>query len=127
VEQIDIISEDGSTEVLKGLKLNTVMEVFNNNSAIFIDARDQWEYSDGHISGAINIPEYNFSVDEKIIKTISRDALIVVYCDGDDCDTSKRLANELTKLGFEKCYIFLGGFYEWKEASLPVEKGDINE
>lgn len=127
VELVSMINEDGSSETLKGIDLTTTLDVFNNNNALFIDARDQWEFSEGHIMGAINIPEFSFSVENKFIETLNKERLIIIYCDGDDCDTSKRLANELTKLGFTNCYVFLGGYSTWQEAMLPVERGTINE
>ena len=110
-----------------GLDLAQTINLFNQNVAIFIDARDQWDFSEAHIEGAINIPEFSFAKDDKVLKSISPDKLLVVYCDGDDCDTSKRLANEFVKLGYKNVYVFLGGIKVWKEAQLPIGRGNPNE
>ena len=127
VETVNFITDDGNTKSLRGVNLNTVIDAFNNNKAIFIDARDQWEYSDGHILGAINIPEFSFTPNDKKLEEINKDAIIIVYCDGDECDTSKRLTNELSKLGFNNCYVFLDGFSAWKESELPTQEGESND
>ncbi len=125
VEMVNLITEDGKPKNLRGIDLETTLQVFNKNNALFIDARDQWEFSEGHILGAINIPEFSFNSENELLKTINKDQLIIVYCDGDDCDTSKRLANELTKLGYSKCYVFLGGFSVWNAAILPTERDSL--
>ena len=52
--------------------------------------------------------------------------MYVIYCEGDVCDVSKRLAAELMKLGFTKVYVFLGGIYEWIDSEYPLE-GEKNE
>jgi rhodanese-related sulfurtransferase len=123
VSNVNELVLDDSSKVLKGLNLEHVIELQNQKVAIFIDARDQWDYSDGHIVGALNIPEFSFDPDNKTLSSIKKESLIIVYCDGDDCDTSKRLTNQLTKLGYTNSYVFLGGYKEWIEAELPIESG----
>lgn len=112
--------------VIKGLSLEQTYDIYSKKLAIFIDSRDQWEYSESHISGAINISEFSFEPDDPKVTTLTKDEMYVIYCDGDDCDVSKRLAAELMKLGFTKVYVFLGGIYEWIDIGYPVE-GDIKK
>ena len=95
VNSVEILSHDESSEELKGLSIDQVIGLYNQNAAIFIDARDQWDYAESHIKGAINIPEFSFSPDDQTLATVDKESIIIVYCDGDDCDTSKRLAVEL--------------------------------
>jgi len=109
------------------ITLSQTLKFYNQKKAVFIDARDQWEYSENHIKGAINIPEFSFSPDDSKLKDIEITDDIVIYCDGTDCDTSKRLASELTKIGYTNCFVFIGGISAWIEADLPIEKGYINE
>ena len=124
VKTVNIISDENNSEELQGLNLDQVVKLHSNKTAIFIDARDQWEYSNRHIAGAINIPEFSFTPEDKTLTSVSKESLIIVYCDGDNCDTSKRLAEELMKLGYKKMYVYLGGFKEWMEADLPIESGE---
>jgi rhodanese-related sulfurtransferase len=102
------------------ITLNQAYKLFKTGEVLFIDARDKWEFGDGHISGAINIPEYNFDKSNPVLKTIPKDKTIVSYCDGDDCEMSVKLADNLFKLGYKKIYIFFGGWKEWKKAGYAV-------
>ena len=117
------IGETSKNENLKGINISQTMDLYNKKSAIFIDARDQWEFSDAHILGAVNIPEFSFSKDDSTLSDISKSSILVIYCDGDDCDTSKRLAKQISDFGYENIYVFLGGMKSWIEAELPICKG----
>ncbi|MBK7106744.1 MAG: rhodanese-like domain-containing protein [Ignavibacteriae bacterium] len=118
------IGESNSKENLKGINISQALELHNKKSAIFIDARDQWEFSESHITRALNIPEFSFSNNDKTLSNISKKSTLVIYCDGDDCDTSKRLAKQISELGYENIYVFLGGMKLWMEAELPTSKGN---
>ena len=109
------------------LSRSNTLSLYNQGNAVFIDARDQWEYGEGHIKGAINIPEFSFTVDEPKIKNIDKNGILVIYCSGDECETSKRLANELMKLGFKNTFIFLGGYDLWASSELPIERKPLDE
>ncbi len=120
---VNVGDKTNNANELKGIELAQALELFNKKSATFIDARDQWDYSESHISGAINIPEFSFSKDDSLLKKIPKNNLLIVYCSGDDCDISKRLTKDLVELGYTNVYVFLDGFKSWNEASLPTENG----
>lgn len=121
-----ITSENNNDQnrVINGISLKHTYNLFINKSATFIDARDQWDFNDGHIAGAINIPEFSFDATGPKVTSLNRDALYVIYCEGDDCDVSKRLAVQLIKLNFKSIYVFLGGWAEWINARYPIVKGE---
>ena len=76
---------------------------------IIIDARTQEEFSEGHIEGAIMIPEYEIA--EKAEEQIpDKDALILVYCRSGR--RSKIASEELVKLGYTNVKEF-GGIIDW--------------
>ena len=54
------------------------MQKLIKNGAIVIDVRSMQEYNEGHVDGAISIPEYE--IDEKIKDNIKEDEQIVLYC-----------------------------------------------
>ncbi len=122
LKSIDIIDESDSTKTLKAITLVQAVKIFNNKKALFIDARDQWDFAESHIKGAVNIPEFSFKPDNKKLAQIPKSKILIVYCSSNDCNVSKRLAKQLLKLGYLKSYVYLGGFTEWKEAKLPIEK-----
>ena len=127
VKNGSIDAEISDPEEIRGLDLANTIGLFNQQAAIFIDARDQWEFGEGHIRGAINIPEFSFSSENELLKEIDKNKMLVIYCSGNECETSKRLAAELKKVGYMNTFIYLGGFDEWAESGLPVEKGGSNE
>ena len=76
---------------------------------IIIDARTEEEFAEGHIEGAVLIPEYKIA--ERAEKELpDKDALILVYCRSGR--RSKIASEELTKLGYTNVKEF-GGIIDW--------------
>ena len=76
---------------------------------IIIDARTQEEFDEGHIEGAIMIPEYE--IKDKAEKELpDKNALILVYCRSGR--RSKIASEELVKLGYTNVKEF-GGIIDW--------------
>jgi rhodanese-related sulfurtransferase len=109
------------------LSLEDAYNLFLNGDAIFIDAREADEYKDGHIKGAINLP-FDWWDDywDEVRPLLDPSKEIVAYCGGQDCELSLFLARELKVEGFEKAYVFFGGWQKWIDAGLPVETGGNN-
>jgi len=98
--------------------------LYNSGRALFVDARDKWDFAEGHIKNAVNIPEYSFDKSNPILKTIPKNKTIITYCGGDDCEMSEKLAEYLFELGYEKVFVFFGGWNEWQAANYPTETGE---
>jgi rhodanese-related sulfurtransferase len=97
---------------------------FKSGDCIFIDARMPEDYVKGHIPHAISLPLELFNeVWPKVAPTISREALIITYCDGQECNSSRELAEKLRALGFTSVRAFVGGWNAWRNAGYPIEKG----
>lgn len=47
---------------------------------IFIDVREPFEYSRGHVEGAINIPPAELMAGAPALKNIDKDTELVLYC-----------------------------------------------
>ncbi len=105
----------------KAIKLDFAYKLFNQKVK-FIDARPVEEFSEGHIKGAINIPFYGSEEYESVLNQISKDEYLVTYCNGDDCDLSILLGDELFGKGYKKVYVFYGGWNDWLKNNYPVEK-----
>lgn len=76
---------------------------------ILIDARTEEEFAQGHIEGAILIPEYE--IKNRAEKEIpNKDALILVYCRSGR--RSKIASAELVSLGYTNVKEF-GGIIDW--------------
>jgi len=121
LKSIDVTGVADTNKSLKAITLAQAIQLYSKENVIFVDARDKWEFSDGHIKGAINIPEYSFDSNITDVSTLSKENIIIVYCSEEDCNLSKKLTEQFLILGFNKTYVFLGGITEWKEAELPIE------
>jgi rhodanese-related sulfurtransferase len=95
---------------------------YNSGSAVFIDARHEFDYKLGHIRGAINIPLRMYETKKAAIDTIPKNRLLVAYCDGAECNSSIELSVKLAKDGYSDVKIFFGGWREWTASSLPIDK-----
>ena len=95
---------------------------FNSGKALFMDARHEYDYKLGHIRGATSIPLSVFQTKKAVLDTIPKNRLIVTYCDGAECNSSIELSVRLAKEGYTDVKIFFGGWREWTESNLPVDK-----
>ena len=95
---------------------------FNSGKALFIDARHEFDYKLGHIRGAISIPLNIFETKKAVLDTIPKNRLLVAYCDGEECNSSIELSVKLAKEGYTDVKIFFGGWREWMDLNLPIDK-----
>ncbi len=89
------INHPSKTDDILAITLDQAYNNFITKEAQFIDARDNWDFGDGHIKDAINIPEFSFERDNKRIAELDKTTKYIIYCSSNDCDISKRLAGEL--------------------------------
>ena len=103
-------SDGGSVtyEQISGAEAKALMD--SENGYIIIDARTQEEYDQGHIPGAILIPEYEIA-DRAEKELHDKNQLILVYCRSGR--RSKIAAEELVKLGYTNVKEF-GGIIDWE-------------
>ena len=93
---------------ISGAEAKAIMD--SESGYIIIDARTQSEYDQGHIPGAILIPEYEIA-DRAEKELPDKNQLILVYCRSGR--RSKIAAEELVKLGYTNVKEF-GGIIDWK-------------
>ncbi|MBU1686976.1 MAG: hypothetical protein KJ589_06460, partial [Proteobacteria bacterium] len=78
-----------------------------------IDVRDQEEFAESHIPGAINLPVAGFAAQSEML---DKEKQIIVYCNSGG--RSYNAYRKLMKLGYTK--INQAIFADWKEMGLPV-------
>ena len=77
---------------------------------ILVDVRTPEEYSEGHIPGAINIP--NETIADKVPEELpDKNQLIFVYCRSGR--RSKEASGKLAAMGFSNI-VEIGGIIDWK-------------
>ena len=94
---------------------------------VFLDARDDHHYQEGHIPGAYQFDRY---YPEKHLPTVLPACMtavkVVVYCTGGNCEDSEFAALALKDAGVpqERLFVYLGGMNEWAANGRPVEVGE---
>ncbi len=90
------------------------VELFETQSAVFIDARPEAEFLKGHIPDAFSSPleswDQHFMVFADYIAAGSK---LIVYCSNRECDDALLLAKELQSMGGNVA-LFIDGFEGWK-------------
>ena len=96
IDTYDISDEDLSSIILKG--------------AIIVDVRSPQEYEEGHLEGAILLPEYDIKKKAReVLQDKNKD--IVVYCSSGT--RSKKAQEELNDMGYMKVYNLYNGFQNY--------------
>ena len=94
---------------------------------VFVDARDDQHYQEGHVPGAYQFDPY---YPEKHLLAVLPACLnatkVVVYCAGGECEDSEFAALALKEAGVpqERLFVYAGGMTEWATNGVPVELGE---
>ena len=94
------------------------VDALPDGGAIVVDVREDSEWEQGHLPGAIHISK---SYVEQRIEAAApdRDAQVILYCAGGV--RSLFAAQTLEQLGYTDVVSMSGGFQGWKSAGLPWE------
>ena len=106
----------------KEIALNDVDSLLKNG-AVIIDARLPEFYRDGHIPEALNIPFEDLQPYLNTLFAVPKDTMIIVYCDGGECELSYDLAVYMIQRGYINLFEFRGGWENWLAAGRPVAAG----
>lgn len=93
---------------------------------VFIDARSDEDYEEGHIPGALQCYPYEIDVYiDGITDYVLGAEKVVIYCGGGDCEDSIFMCRELAEMGVpqEAIFLFHGGWSEWTERGGEIETG----
>jgi len=87
---------------------------------VILDVRGVGYYQEGHLPGAVVIPNYRFS---KYMDRLPKDknTQIVTYCNGYTCGMSPNFYRVLTEgYGYKNVKMLASGFPAWRTTGLPV-------
>ncbi|WP_132058024.1 sulfurtransferase [Halorussus amylolyticus] len=110
----------------------TVEDAIDDPDSVIVDTRDDWEFAEGHIRGAINL-DWKELVDDETRGLKPRDELesvldsygiapdkrVVLYC-----NTARRISHTyvvLSSLGYEDLAFYEGSLTEWEQVGGPLE------
>lgn len=93
---------------------------------VFIDARKEDDFAEGHIPGAIRCSPYEIEkcINEVLDRAKGADK-VVVYCGGGDCEDSIFMCRELVNadVPLEAVRLYPGGWKEWSAHKGPSRNG----
>jgi sulfur-carrier protein adenylyltransferase/sulfurtransferase len=93
-------------------------ELIETGDPVIVDVREQDEWDEGHLPGAIHIPRGNLeSRIEAAVPDRSRE--LVLYCAGGS--RSAFATKSLQELGYENVTSLAGGFTDWKRNGFPID------
>jgi molybdopterin/thiamine biosynthesis adenylyltransferase/rhodanese-related sulfurtransferase len=93
-------------------------ELIDGGEPVVVDIREQDEWDEGHIAGAVHIPRGHLeSRIERAAPDPSRRVLL--YCSAGN--RSAFAAKTLEEMGYEDVLSLAGGFTDWKRNGFPVE------
>ncbi len=112
VEKPAFVAEPG---VVKEITYDQFSRLMSSAPYYLIDARGAEKYAEGHIGNATNF--YGAEAQARIpdmLANVPRDRVILIYCDGGECELSHHVADVLKQFGYGPIFIFTGGWAEWK-------------
>jgi len=96
---------------------------------IFVDARADQSYAEGHIPGAWQLDRfYPEKYLPELLPACAVAETVVVYCSGGECEDSVFATRLLLGAGVaaDRLRVFMGGLKEWIALGQPVESGARN-
>jgi len=107
---------------VKTLDLAQAYQIWQEQKALFVDAREAKEYQELHVQGAVNVPPETWEgLSASELMKMDRMRELVVYCSQESCDDALKLAKKLRAAGFTRVMAFTGGFRAWDEAGYPAD------
>ncbi len=89
-----------------------------NPKLCLIDVREDHEWQEQHIPGALHIPK-DLLVENIAAKVPAHDHPIYLHCRGGV--RSLHAANSLLSMGYKEVYSIDGGIIEWEKSGYPIE------
>jgi rhodanese-related sulfurtransferase len=93
--------------------------LYSEKQAVIVDVREQDEWNEGHIAGAIHIPLKQLNTLLPMLQQY-KDTTIITQCKSGG--RSAKAVEELKSAGFSKVYSMDGGIKAWSEQGLATTK-----
>jgi rhodanese-related sulfurtransferase len=110
-------------EVYRTITLGQLTRLLAEGHYLLLDARDSAAFRKGHIKGARNM--FGLATDAYFpdLAPMSRDTLVLIYCNNPECHLGRMLAEFMGAIGFRNLYLYDDGWDGWEKAGMPVDSG----
>lgn len=112
----------GQMAAIERITAEELAQRLQSGAVLLLDTREQEEFEQERIPGAIRVPRGQLSV---VVETLPRDLPIVTYCDCEQESLSARMAVQLEGMGFEDVTTLLGGLEAWRQGEHELESGPV--
>jgi len=114
------IVADAKTRVKECSITDVAKRFAEGDNLLIVDVREESEYANGHIPGALHISK---GVMERDVETLIPDPTteVILYCGGGY--RSVLTADNLIKMGYTNVISMDGGWSGWTSKGLAVQKG----
>lgn len=102
------------------ISTGNLVSLINREGAVVLDIRDEKEFVQGHIAGAVNIPYANLDNRVGELEPYKEKPVVLVCKMGQHASAAGR---QLKSKGFTNVRRLMGGMAEWSAANLPMVKG----
>jgi rhodanese-related sulfurtransferase len=102
------------------ISITELKTAIKDKSAVIIDVNGSDSYKAGHIPGAVDFETQQAAL-AKILPA-DKNALVVAYCGGPQCNAYTAAAKAAKALGYTNVKHLSAGISGWKEAGAPLEK-----
>lgn len=99
------------------IEVQEALGLHGRGKGLFVDARSEESFDQGHIEGAISLP-YSFldPIPADAATRLKNSGALIVYCNTEHAERSRLMAGELTDAGLKEVFYLEGGFLAWAEA-----------
>ena len=102
------------------IKITDLKSAMAAQKVTLLDANGTDSYKDGHIPGAIDFEAAKSKLAEVLPK--DKNALVVAYCGGPQCQAYQAAAKAAEKLGYTNVKHLTAGISGWQDAGEKMEK-----
>jgi rhodanese-related sulfurtransferase len=124
IESTELVHQS-SDVVSSNLGLDGFRQFVEQHRGIVLDARPEIFHRLGHVPTAFSLPRNDFEAGYAKIKAQlerNKDQPLAVYCSDSSCEDSTMVEQALVSLGYTHVSVFRGGWNEWTDEGLPIEK-----
>lgn len=105
------------TKAVTSTARNSYQEFSPEWDFVIVDSRPAGRYNEGHINGAINIPDDKFDSLKHLLPT-DKNKKIIFYCGGWHCALSPASANKAMNLGYTNVFVYQEGMdHGWNKTN----------
>lgn len=95
-------------------------KLYQAGQAVFIDVRSHQSFTQGHIKGALSIPNSQLITR---FNEVTPGKTVITYCACEAEESAGRAVLNLNAHGVKNAAALKGGWLEWKAARLPIAAG----